>query len=266
LAPDGEIGRIGSPPPTSFGPDATFRRERWVALAGLAIGLVLIGVAAVAFCCTVAALTIVVIYAQAGLDGLADIYEELRVDLLLKTRIGVLVIATLYVGTALATLVAARLKDGSDWAARLALARVGGRRMSIAAIVITTVAYGAAATLTMMLMRDSRPAVIGSTDIPLLAAISFNLVVLAPIAEELLFRGWLYTGLRRTLAFLPSFLITAAAFAAIHWDAAHHRVFLVLPLAVALGLLRELTGSIKPTIVLHATYNLVIVLITLLET
>ena len=103
---------------------------------------------------------------------------------------------------------------------------------------------------------------LGPTDFLLLGTLTTNLVILAPLAEELVFRGWLYTALRARWRFLPSFLLTAAAFTAIHYDN-HRHVLRVLPLALAVGLLRELTGSIRPTIALHAAYNFLIVAITL---
>lgn len=44
------------------------------------------------------------------------------------------------------------------------------------------------------------------------------LVVLAPLGEELVFRGILLRGLVRRLAFVPAALVSAAAFAAVHFD------------------------------------------------
>jgi membrane protease YdiL (CAAX protease family) len=88
-----------------------------------------------------------------------------------------------------------------------------------------------------------------------------NLVIFAPAVEELFFRGWLYTGLRRRFGFGTTLFATALLFAAFHWEP--RRMILVLPLAFALGFIREQTGSIAPTIALHAFYNLVIVVIAL---
>ena len=230
------------------------------------MSLLLIGIAALLFCCLLAVAAVLVLYEQVGLDGLSDFYQELRFDIPLKTQIGAALVSTLYVGVAGSTISAAALRGRRNWTTLVAWARVSGRRGPVAAIFFATLAYAAAATLTMTLMQDHRIMVSGPTDLALLGTITANLVILAPCAEELFFRGWLYTGLRRRLSFWPSFLITASLFAAIHWDPNHRRIFLVFPLAVALGLLRELTGSIKPTIALHAVYNLIIVVITLLET
>jgi membrane protease YdiL (CAAX protease family) len=111
-------------------------------------------------------------------------------------------------------------------------------------------------------LRERRVPLAGPTDTLLLALLATNYILFAPIAEELLFRGWIYTGLRRGLGFGATLLATSLLFAAIHWEPRH--MALVLPLAFALGFIRERTGSIKPTIALHAGYNLVIVTITLL--
>jgi len=102
----------------------------------------------------------------------------------------------------------------------------------------------------------------GPTDKTLVGLIMLNLVVLAPLAEELFFRGWLFTALRLRFGFIPVLLVVSALFAAFHWDRRH--MILVLPLAFALGLIREQAGSIKPTIALHAAYNLTIIAVTLL--
>jgi len=47
----------------------------------------------------------------------------------------------------------------------------------------------------------------------------FTIGVLAPICEESLFRGFLYSALRRRLSVLPSMLISALVFAGAHLDA-----------------------------------------------
>lgn len=51
-----------------------------------------------------------------------------------------------------------------------------------------------------------------------LALVVVALVVFAPLGEELVFRGILLRGLVRRLAFAPAALVSAAAFAAVHFD------------------------------------------------
>lgn len=82
-------------------------------------------------------------------------------------------------------------------------------------------------------------------------------VVVAPIVEELVFRGFVYPAIRKKIGAWPSIAFTGALFGLIHLD-----FYLFLPLAVigfALGWLYEKTDSIGPPILLHAINNLVAV-------
>ncbi|MGH7196229.1 MAG: lysostaphin resistance A-like protein [Candidatus Saccharimonadales bacterium] len=88
-----------------------------------------------------------------------------------------------------------------------------------------------------------------------LVLIFVALVVLAPLAEELLFRGFLYRGLRRRLSFIPATLVTSLLFAVAH---AQLNVGLdVFALSLVLCYMREKTDSLWPGILLHATKNAV---------
>lgn len=84
-------------------------------------------------------------------------------------------------------------------------------------------------------------------------------VVLAPVSEELLFRGLLFRGARRRWGFWPSALLSASAFALLHpsYDAATILVF-----GLALAYLVERTGSLRPAIALHAINNGLAVIVT----
>ncbi len=80
-----------------------------------------------------------------------------------------------------------------------------------------------------------------------------TLVLLAPIAEELLFRGYLYGKLKRSVPIWAAALVTSAAFGFVHgqWNVAFDVFVLSL---VACGL-REMTGSIWAGVLLHAMKN-----------
>ena len=92
---------------------------------------------------------------------------------------------------------------------------------------------------------------------PLGLFLSLILVVaLAPIAEELLFRGWIYTGLRLRLAFVPTLLITSALFALPHFERTFVYALVVFPVGLALGFVRERYGSVKASMIFHAMFNL----------
>jgi membrane protease YdiL (CAAX protease family) len=87
----------------------------------------------------------------------------------------------------------------------------------------------------------------------------FTGVVLTPLAEELLFRGVLYQALRRTMPVGSAALFSALIFAGMHLS-----IVLFVPLALmgfVLALLFERSGSLIPTILVHACNNGIILLI-----
>jgi membrane protease YdiL (CAAX protease family) len=77
--------------------------------------------------------------------------------------------------------------------------------------------------------------------------------VLAPIVEELVFRGLLYGWIAGRWGTMPAFIVSSLAFALAHWDPAH--VVLVLPLGFLFGWLRRRTDSLLPSTVAHILNN-----------
>ncbi len=85
------------------------------------------------------------------------------------------------------------------------------------------------------------------------AAVIFMAVIVAPVAEEVLFRGYFYGVMRRYGGRLPALLTSSLLFAAIH---VHLPSLLGLGiLAVILCLLYERTGSLWAPITMHAAFN-----------
>jgi membrane protease YdiL (CAAX protease family) len=80
-------------------------------------------------------------------------------------------------------------------------------------------------------------------------------IIGAPLAEELFFRGWFWTGLRTSWGTLPTAAITSVMWLALHLPDGIGRVTLLLPLALALSLSRHLCGSVRAPIIVHACYN-----------
>lgn len=80
-------------------------------------------------------------------------------------------------------------------------------------------------------------------------------VVLAPIAEEILFRGLALPVLARHIGTAGALVATAALFAAVHMNAAASAPLFVLGLVFGLAYLY--TGSLTPAIVLHSVFNAV---------
>jgi membrane protease YdiL (CAAX protease family) len=90
-----------------------------------------------------------------------------------------------------------------------------------------------------------------------------SLVIIPPLAEEILMRGYLYTGLRRHWGFVPSAIVTSILFGAAHlltgvgpgllWIAGIQTFIL----SVVLVYLREKTGALYAGIVIHALNNFI---------
>ena len=79
------------------------------------------------------------------------------------------------------------------------------------------------------------------------------LVIIAPVCEEIVFRGWLYGKLRVRLTAVPAMLIVSLLFGIMHgqWNVG------VTVFAMSLGMcaMRELTGTIWSGVILHMIKN-----------
>lgn len=89
-----------------------------------------------------------------------------------------------------------------------------------------------------------------------LVFVAILVCVMAPLAEELFFRGFCFTALRRRLGMLPGAVLTGIIFGAIHLGGTE--IEFIVPLMVfgaLLCLLYVWTKSLLPCIVLHALNN-----------
>jgi membrane protease YdiL (CAAX protease family) len=80
-------------------------------------------------------------------------------------------------------------------------------------------------------------------------------MILAPIGEELVFRGFLYTAFRERWGFAPSLIVVSVLFSAMHFEPSMMYPMLVMPLAFVLGWLREKSGGIFAPVLLHMMVN-----------
>jgi membrane protease YdiL (CAAX protease family) len=96
---------------------------------------------------------------------------------------------------------------------------------------------------------------------PYLAVIS--IAVIAPVVEEIVFRGFIYGGLRPRLGVTLSVLLSAAVFALAHSLSVGGSILLLGPslflAGVALALVYERSRSLVPGMVMHASFNLIAV-------
>ena len=90
-------------------------------------------------------------------------------------------------------------------------------------------------------------------------AVGLAVIVVAPVTEELFFRGFFYRALRTRMRVLWAVLIDSAVFAVIHVQyIAEPAIFIVIAaFAVAACLVYERTGSIFAAIAIHAAFNTV---------
>lgn len=79
------------------------------------------------------------------------------------------------------------------------------------------------------------------------------LVVIAPVAEEIVFRGWLYGKLRRRTWAIPAILLTSVAFGVAHgqWNVG----ITVGVMSVFMCLIREMTGTVYGGMIVHMLKN-----------
>ena len=80
-----------------------------------------------------------------------------------------------------------------------------------------------------------------------------TLVVVAPVAEEIIFRGYLFNKLKKYVPLWLAIVLTSATFGALHgaWNLALD----TFALSVVLCLLRQNTGSLWSSILLHMSKN-----------
>ena len=80
-----------------------------------------------------------------------------------------------------------------------------------------------------------------------------SLAIIAPIAEEIIFRGWLYGKLRAKLSMPTAMLLVSILFGVLHgqWNVGVN----VFAMSLVLCGLREITGTIWSGIILHIIKN-----------
>jgi CAAX protease family protein len=84
-------------------------------------------------------------------------------------------------------------------------------------------------------------------------------VLVAPLVEELFFRGFLYPAVARWTGSVSSILITAAGFAALHGAQLAYAwapLLVLFGIGAALTIIRVRTGSVATCVIVHMGYNL----------
>jgi membrane protease YdiL (CAAX protease family) len=84
-------------------------------------------------------------------------------------------------------------------------------------------------------------------------------VVIAPIIEEIVFRGALFPAIKRRYGLTAGIVLSSLVFTLVHMNPI--QMISVLPLGIYLAIMYHRTGSIYPGMILHATWNLMVLLI-----
>jgi membrane protease YdiL (CAAX protease family) len=87
--------------------------------------------------------------------------------------------------------------------------------------------------------------------------------LIAPVTEELFFRGWLWSALRKTWSPARTMTWTTGLWLAMHFMDGTWRPFLLLPTGILLGLARHYGDSVRASLTLHLINNGMVVLIHL---
>jgi uncharacterized protein len=100
------------------------------------------------------------------------------------------------------------------------------------------------------------------------AIMSIFAVTVAPLMEELFFRGFLYPVLARQLGMGASIFLTSAAFAGLHGAQLKYSwaVLIIFLVGVALTTVRALTKSVAASFLVHVGYNGTLSLIMFIAT
>ncbi len=106
---------------------------------------------------------------------------------------------------------------------------------------------------TMYFVENEAAAIFDSlSELPLPLVALFSSVI-APVCEEWTFRGILYTGFRKNGSAFQAILLTAVLFGMFHMNL--NQMVYAMVLGIFFAILREVTGSIVPSIICHMTVN-----------
>lgn len=104
--------------------------------------------------------------------------------------------------------------------------------------------------------------IVSRTDIWVQLLWIMNVAILAPINEELLFRGAIYMGLRSSIGNLGSGILTTLLFAVVHFtvftEAYWVEIFALVTISTALLIFRIKSGSLFPSMAMHSAFNLTV--------
>ncbi len=230
---------------------------RVMSLVGLVFSLIIIlGLAGLLLGAVAGGLALI----DLGLTGWDQLFASLDLVSHLSRRdegaelLGFLLGCAIYAAVVVALALASRWRWGGRW-----LLEIGWRPLRPGSAywgsVALVMAYGVGASLALSQFHATEHPVFTMPESWLGIGVSFLLIVVcAPLAEEWMFRGWIWAALRPR-GFRVALWTTALVFAAAHWGGTPLYSLAILPIGLILGLLREKSGSTQATSLCHALYN-----------
>lgn len=128
--------------------------------------------------------------------------------------------------------------------------------MSIAAIIITTTIISLVFS---QFSQIEKPSPYTSMTEDRIRAIIFLAIFIAPIIEEIFFRGFMQPALIKTVGVIPGIFITALIFGISHTQYLDYNIALisVTTIGIILGITKYYTGSVMPGIFAHLLNNII---------
>lgn len=83
----------------------------------------------------------------------------------------------------------------------------------------------------------------------------FGSILLAPFAEEILFRGLFYQALLKKLNKLPSVIIVSVLFSLLHFESSYKKLLFIFGVSIIATLLFDKYRNLSITIAFHSTIN-----------
>jgi membrane protease YdiL (CAAX protease family) len=165
-----------------------------------------------------------------------------------------------YVAALVALLLIARWRGGRDWRALVAWRAPTWpvRDKVLWGIAALGLLYGLGSSAALGYFYSASNSWLLLPRDHLAAALLFVVaVVMAPVAEETYFRGWIFTSLRAHWGLWPAMIVSALLFALAHYESTHLYALAVFPLGLILAALRARTGSTRTSMAFHAANNLI---------
>ncbi|MEN6301586.1 MAG: CPBP family intramembrane glutamic endopeptidase, partial [Armatimonadia bacterium] len=147
--------------------------------------------------------------------------------------------------------------------ARLIASGIGGYGVLVVALVVATYTFSGGRILGFASFGQAGERLVSSATGPGARVLLFVLIcIIAPVIEEIIFRGFVYPGLRRRMTVTSAVVASALLFALMHNNL--DALFTIGIIGVTLAVLYERTRSLVPCIVCHALNNTLVFFLLLL--